>query len=229
MSEYKKMVNKTLSIYVFRHGQTTYNRDGRFTGFDNPNLTSLGQKQARIIAKKLKNKKFNIAFHTSLKRSRETLKEILVYHPECQIILEDDRMIERNYGKLNGSTHSEFIKKMGKKIYNLEVQGDLIHDLSEEGKKEVKKFLGEQEYNLIHRGYNIAPPGGESFAMVESRVKLFIKDLKKIMKKNQSNVAISAHGNSIRLLRKIMESLSKEETCELVIPYDNFYEYKIKV
>ena len=71
-------------------------------------------------------------------------------------------------------------------------------------KRKVQRFLGEQEYKAIHRGFNVAPPGGESFADVEKRVKDFIKDLKKFMKKHKVNVAISGHVNSIRIFRKIM-------------------------
>ena len=191
---------KKYKIYLFRHGQTTYNRDQRFTGFHNPKLTKLGIQQAKIIAKKLKNKRFAIAIHTKLKRSKQTLQIVLKYHPECKKTIEDNRMIERNYGKLNGITHDEFIKK-----------------------------YGEQEYNLIHRGYNIHPPEGESFTMVEKRVKSFIKDLKKIIKKEKCNIAISAHGNSIRLFRKIMKSAPIKDACSWTMPYDKVFEYEIKV
>lgn len=220
------MVN--LKIYIFRHGQTTYNRDQKFTGFHNPPLTPLGTKQARTIANILKNKKFQVAFYTRLKRSKQTLKEVLKYHPECPWLVEDDRIIERNYGSLNGLSHKKFIENIGKKLYKLEVEGDLIFSLSKENQKRIKQFLGEQEYNAIHRGYNIPPPGGESFSMVETRVSSFIKDLKKFMKKNNVNVTISAHGNSIRLFRKIMENLSIKKTCSLIIPYDKVFTYTIK-
>ena len=216
-------------IYIFRHGQTDFNRDGRFTGWLDSTLTELGFEQARKIATQLKDKKFSIAFHTSLTRSKQTLTEVLKYHPECAKILEDDRMIERNYGELNGTTHQSFIEKMGKKLYKLEVEGDLIHDLTPEGKREAEQFLGEQGYNLIHRGFHIPPPGGESFAMVEERVKSFIDDLLILMKKERVNVAISAHGNSIRLFRKIMENASPQEAVAWQIPFDSFYEYEIGV
>jgi len=188
------------SIYLFRHGQTTYNRDGRFTGFNNPNLTKKGLENAKEIAKLLKNKKFSIAFHSRLKRSKNTLNEILKFHPECKKIILDDRIIERNYGKLNGTLHSDFIRKNG-----------------------IEKF------NLYHRDYNSPPPGGESFAMVEKRVKSFIKDLKRLVKKEKCNIAISAHGNSIRLFRKIMEKADVKTACSWVIPYDSYFEYKIKI
>ena len=191
---------KEAKIYLFRHGETFYNEKGIFTGWKDSKLSPRGIKSARILARKLKNKKFEIAFYTRLSRSKDTLKEILRFHPECKKLIKDDRMIERNYGVLNGTSHEVFIKKFGKK-----------------------------KYDEIHRGYNISPPKGESFAMVEKRVRSFIKDLKKIIKKEKTNVAISAHGNSIRLFRKIMEKSPKEEAVKWKIPYDKYYEYSIKI
>ncbi len=187
-----------MKIYIFRHGETTYNRDQRFTGFDDPPLTELGLKQAEIIAEKLKDKKFEIAYQTSLQRSKDTLKAVLKYHPDCKEIIEDNRILERNYGQLNGTTHADFIAQNGK-----------------------------EKFDLIHRGFFEAPPGGESFAMVETRVQSFVDDLIPLMKKEKTNVAISAHGNSIRLFRKIMENASVEETCSWIIPYDDYYQYEI--
>jgi 2,3-bisphosphoglycerate-dependent phosphoglycerate mutase len=220
-------MKKELKIYLFRHGQTTYNRDRKFTGWLDPGLTALGKRQARKVAKKLKNKKFEIAFCTKLRRSKETLKEVLKYHPECKKIIEDNRMIERNYGDLNGTLHEAFIEKVGKKLVHLEVEGDFLGSLSRADRKKIEEFLGEEEFKLIHRGYDVPPPRGESFKMVEKRVGSFIKDLKKLMKKKKVSVAISAHGNSIRLFRKIMEKSSVEEMIRWFIPYTKVYEYKI--
>lgn len=189
---------KELNIYLFRHGQTTFNRDGVFTGWKDAKLTPLGIKQAKKLGLDLKNKKFEVAFYTCLSRSKQTLKEVLKFHPYVQII-EDNRMIERDYGSLDGHSHSQIMKK-----------------------------YGEDKYNLWHRSFSTRPPKGESFADVEVRVKSFIKDLIKFMKKNKISVAISAHGNSIRLFRKIMEKASKEETCAWNIPYDKVFSYSIK-
>lgn len=224
-----KKLRRSFYVYLFRHGQTTFNRDGRFTGWLDPGVTKLGTRHARIIARKLRRKKFQVAFYTRLKRSKQTLKEVLKFHPECKKLIRDDRMIERNYGKLNGTTHEDFIKKMGKKLYDLEVHGDLIGDLSKEGRREVERALGEEEFKLIHRGFYVPPPAGESFADVEKRVRSFVRDLIKIMKKQKVNVAISAHGNSIRLFRKIMEKASIPETTSWFIPYDKVFFYKVKI
>jgi 2,3-bisphosphoglycerate-dependent phosphoglycerate mutase len=184
-------------IYVFRHGQSTYNRDGRFTGWKDAKLTKKGKDNAKTIAKKLKNKKIDVAVHTKLSRSKETLKIVLKSHPECKKILEDNRMIERSYGKISGKTHEAIIKKYGK-----------------------------EQFEKWHRGFNERPPKGESFADVEKRVKNFVRWLKIYVKKNKVNIAISAHGNSIRLFRKIIESLSIKKTCEINIPYDKVFVYK---
>lgn len=221
------MKKEALHIYLFRHGQTNFNRDGRFTGWLDSRLTNKGKKQAQKIAKNLKNKKIQIAFYTRLMRSQETLAPVLKFHPECEKLIKDDRMIERNYGILNGSTHEDFIKKIGHKEYNLLIQGDAIENLSLKDRKRVERFLGEEEYNLIHRGYDVPPPKGESFAMVEKRVGKFIKFLIPYMKKHKVSVAISAHGNSIRLFRKIMEKKDRKEAVKWKIPYTKVFAYSV--
>lgn len=189
-----------MKIYLFRHGETDFNRDKRFTGHLDSKLTNKGKEHAKIISKKMKNKRFQVAVHTSLSRSKDTLMPTLKSHPECVFIIQDDRMIERDYGSLSGKYHSEAIKK-----------------------------YGQEQFDKWHRGYSSKdrPPKGECFADVEKRVSSFIRDLKEFMKKNKVNVAISAHGNSIRLFRKIMEHASIEETVSWVIPYDKVFEYNL--
>jgi bisphosphoglycerate-dependent phosphoglycerate mutase family 1 len=221
-------MKRECSIYLFRHGRTEYNVKGLFTGHKHTRLTWRGRMDAKKVARKLKRKDFSVAIHTKLPRSKETLKFILKYHKDVKILV-DNRMIERSYGILEGTTHKQFIKKIGKRSYDLRIEGDAIEDLSPRLKMKAEKFLGEEEYEAIHRGFNVAVPGGESFADVEKRVNKFIVYLKKYIKKNKVNVAISAHGNSIRLFRKIMENASREETVKWFIPYDKVYEYKIKV
>jgi 2,3-bisphosphoglycerate-dependent phosphoglycerate mutase len=189
-----------LKIYLFRHGQTYFNRSHRFTGWKDSKLTKQGIKDAKKIAQKLKNKKFQVGYYTSLSRSKDTLKEVLKYHPECEKLIKDDRMIERSYGRLQGKYHSTIIKRYGKK-----------------------------QFDIWHRSYNIPPPEGESIKMVEKRVLAFIKDLLKFMKTNKVNVAISAHGNSMRPFRKYFEKLTIEQMMKLENPYDDYFEYEIRI
>ena len=187
-------------IYLFRHGQTFYNKKKIFTGWKDSKLTNEGIKNAKIISLKLKNKKIQTAFHSSLSRSKDTLKEVLKYHPECKIIVEDDRIIERSYGNIQGISHKEFIKKNGA-----------------------------EKFNLYHRSYDISPPKGESIKMVEKRVKRFISDLLVFIKKNKVNVAISAHGNSMRPFRRYFEKVSIKRMLSWEMPYEDYFDYSVKV
>ncbi len=186
-------------IYLFRHGTTTDNAKGIFSGWRDVPLNKKGKKDAKIVALRLKNKKIDAAFHSGMKRSIQTLKEVLKFHPECKKIIKDERLKERSYGKLQGKTHLEIVQKFGFK-----------------------------KYDMWHRGYNTKPPGGESLKDVEKRVLSFIKDLLKFMKKNKTNVAISAHGNSIRPIRRYFEKLTIKEMCTIYNDYEKVYEYYIE-
>ena len=65
--------------------------------------------------------------------------------------------------------------------------------------------------------------------MVEKRVNSFIKDLIKKMRKEKINVAISAHGNSMRPFRRYFEKLSVKQMMELENPWDDYFEYDVPV
>lgn len=190
---------KAYKIYLFRHGQSYHNRDAIFSGWLDTPLTKVGIEHAKIIALGLKKKKIEAAFHSHLSRSKATLKEVLKYHPECKKIIEDDRMIERSYGKFQGMSHYAFVKKYG---FN--------------------------KYRVIHRNYAARAPGGESVKDVERRVLSFIKDLFAFIKKNKVNVAISASGNSMRPFRRYFERASIKEMMSWELPYDNYFEYSVK-
>lgn len=186
-------------IYLFRHGQTTFNRDKKFTGWIDAKLTSLGKKQAQLVGTKLKSKRIDIAICSSLSRSKKTLEIVMKNHPECQVFLVDDRIRERRYGKLEGLTHKQVIEKVG-----------------------IKQF------DTWHRSYKTAPPKGESIFQVEKRVTPFVQEWKKILSKAPLNVAICAHGNSMRPMRKILEKLTIKEMMKLENPWDNYLEYEIE-
>jgi len=187
-------------IYLFRHGQTFYNLEHRFTGWKDSKLAPIGIKQSKKVALKLKNKKIGAAFQTRLSRSKDTLKEVLKFHPECNIIIQDDRMIERSYGKLEGHFHKRFIEEKGRKLFD-----------------------------IYHRSYETPPPKGESVKMVEKRVLSFIKDLLAFIKIKKVNVVISAHGNSMRPFRRYFEHFSIRKMSQIENPWDDYFEYNVKV
>lgn len=186
------------TIYLFRHGQSEFNLSKTFTGWLDAKLTPLGIEQAKALGEMLKDKKIDLAITSRLSRAADTLKEVLVFHPECKETLIDDRIIERSYGDLSGHTHEETIAK-----------------------------YGQEAFDKWHRGWTDKANNGESFADVEVRVSEFIADLKAKYCGKDLGIAISAHGNSIRLFRKIMENASIEDCVSWTIPYDQFFEYQI--
>jgi 2,3-bisphosphoglycerate-dependent phosphoglycerate mutase len=185
-------------IYIFRHGETYYNRSKRFTGRINSRLTPVGIKQSELIAKKLKNKELKIAFQTSLSRSSISLKIVLRNHPECKRIITDDRIIERSYGDLEGRYHKTIIQKFGKK-----------------------------QFEIWHRSYDTPPPRGESFEIIEKRVLSFIQDLLMLMKKEKSSVIISAHNNSMKPFRRYFENLTIKQMMSLENPQTTYFDYTL--
>jgi len=216
-----------LKIYLFRHGQSYYNKHHWFTGWIDSKMTKAGYANARVVAKKLKSKKIDIAYHSHLSRSKNTLKEVLKLHPECKEIIEDDRMIERNYGKLQKRSHKEFMEEMESLVCkSLEKK---FGKMRRKTKKKLGEEVAESIYDIYHRSYDIPPPGGESIKMVEKRVNSFIKDLLKKMKKEKINVAISAHGNSMRPFRRYFEKLSLKDMMKLENPWDDYFVYTIEV
>jgi len=93
----------------------------------------------------------------------------------------DDRIIERNYGDLMGKSKTKMMQK------NPELAAK------------------------YRRGYDFPPPHGESIKMVEKRVFPFCRDLVKRMKKERINIAVSAHGNSMRVMRRFFEKMNLEK------------------
>jgi broad specificity phosphatase PhoE len=86
-------------LFVFRHAETTDNRQEIFSGWRDPKLTSKGLEQAQEIAEQLGQEKINYAFTSHLRRARKTIEIVLETHPDVPVFI-DDRLIERCYGLL---------------------------------------------------------------------------------------------------------------------------------
>lgn len=98
-------------------------------------------------------------------------------------------------------------------------------DLTGQNKDEIA--IKEPElYPLWHRSYEVSPPNGESIKDVEKRVIEFINDESWNWKKDDI-VFISAHGNSLRPMRKYFEGISNEEMCSFEHARGKIYSYEI--
>lgn len=83
-----------------------------------------------------------------------------------------------------------------------------------------------KEYLLWHRSYDVAPPSGECIKDVEERVMSFLNEEVPKWKKDDV-IFISAHGNSIRPMRKYFEHLTNEDICSYENVPGKIYEYQV--
>jgi 2,3-bisphosphoglycerate-dependent phosphoglycerate mutase len=183
------------AIFLFRHGETTYNKKKIFTGWQDAELTEGGIEECKGIAKALEHEKPTKAYTSDLKRAQHTLMIALGDRKDVKITI-DARLKERNYGDLNGQSKVELEKKYPK------------------------------EYPLWHRSYDVAPPGGESMKDVERRILSFLDEVIPTLKKDDV-VFISAHGNSLRPIRRYFEHMSTEEMCSFEHIPGKIYKYVI--
>lgn len=97
-----------IKVNFIRHGETVFNRLKKIQGSSNINLSSTGIEQAKNV--KI-NETYDIAFHSSLNRSKDTLDIIcnnLKIIPKKNV---DDLIIERSYGIFEGLTEEDICEK----------------------------------------------------------------------------------------------------------------------
>jgi 2,3-bisphosphoglycerate-dependent phosphoglycerate mutase len=189
---------KKCNLFVFRHAETTDNRDNIFSGWRDPDLTEKGVLQAQEVAQQLAREKIDFAFTSHLKRAKRTLELVLEKHPAVPVFV-DDRLIERCYGTLQGKSKLEAAAE------------------------------DPEWFAKIHRGYDFAPPEGESIHMVERRILPFVEQLKECFGSHPCNVAISCHGNSMRPIRRVFEHLNLEQMLKLENPQGQALEYALQI
>lgn len=126
-----------MEIYVVRHGQVKSNIDKVVSGLNDESLTSLGIKQANEIKDSLKNIEFSRVYSSPVKRASQTANIIV---PNKEIIY-DERLQERNPGKMIGIKRSEINKDEWNSLTE-----EMTHDGVEtllSGLKRTRIFLNE--------------------------------------------------------------------------------------
>tara|TARA_B100000579_G_scaffold242683_1_gene199000 strand:- start:130 stop:1458 length:1329 start_codon:yes stop_codon:yes gene_type:complete len=98
--------NSKKRLILVRHGETDWNKQGRFQGQIDIPLNQRGRSQAQAASEFLKNISIQKAFSSSLSRPRETAQIILKKHPGIKISLKDN-LKEISHGKWEGKLESE--------------------------------------------------------------------------------------------------------------------------
>ena len=192
-------MNKS-NLVLVRHGQSEWNKKNLFTGWKDPELTSLGIKEAIKAGKLLKNKniKFDIMFTSDLLRAQETGRLILEHMDQPDVpVIKDQSLNERNYGDLAGLN-----------------------------KDDAREKWGEEQVHIWRRSFDVPPPGGESLKDTAERVLPYFHS--EILPKVEDglDVLIAAHGNSLRALVMELEEISPDEIVKLEIATGDPLAYK---
>lgn len=203
-------------IVLVRHGESEWNKENRFTGWIDVDLSEKGLGEAREAGKLLRQEKlaFDMAYSSVLKRANRTLNIILDELDLLWLPVEKTwRLNERHYGGLQGLNKTETATKYGEeqvKIWrrSFDVPPPPMTDA------EYKKQAEEPRYRHV----GAALPRAEALKQTMERFQpLWDEKLAPAIRAGK-NLLIVAHGNSLRALIQLLENYPKDVLMELNIP-----------
>ena len=100
-----------MELYLVRHGETEWNKEGRYYGYSNVCLSEEGVAQAKMLGKFLKNISFDKVICSPLCRAVDTAKELT----DIELIREK-RLMEQNFGQFEGKTYKELLNQYPKEL-----------------------------------------------------------------------------------------------------------------
>ena len=161
-------------LIVLRHGESVWNKENKFTGLMDVDLSDSGIKEAVDAGHLLKNYNFNWIYTSALKRTIQTAHHIVTTIGLNQHgFFSSKNLNERDYGDFTGKN-----------------------------KDGIKNIYGVDKLHEIRRSYMCKPPGGENLDDVKKRVGSYFDSqiLPSLKDDIVNNVLIVAHGNSLRSL-----------------------------
>ena len=191
---------KISTLVLVRHGQSQWNKENLFTGWKDPDLTEKGIEEAFNPGKKIKQTNINFDLHytSKLKRAQRTGNLIMQELGEDIPTSENKALNERDYGDLSGLN-----------------------------KDDARKKWGDEQVHIWRRSYDTPPPGGESLKNTAERVLPYFENIIYPELRNQKNILISAHGNSLRALIMYLEKISEDKIVKLEIATGQPIVYKL--
>ncbi len=204
-------------IVLIRHGESTWNKENRFTGWTDVDLSEKGREEAKKAGQLLKKEGFvfDVAFTSLLKRAIRTLWMTLDEMDLMWIPIHHSwRLNERHYGSLQGLNKSETAAKFGeeqvliwRRSYDIPPTPLSKDDERYPGKDARYKNLKESELPLT-----------ECLKDTVARVLVHWNEAVVPQIKAGKRVIIAAHGNSLRALVKYLDNISDEDIVHSNIP-----------
>jgi 2,3-bisphosphoglycerate-dependent phosphoglycerate mutase len=201
-------------LVLLRHGESTWNRENRFTGWTDVDLSAIGIEEARAAGRAIKSAglDFDLAFTSVLKRAIRTLWITLDELDRLWLPVEKSwRLNERHYGGLQGLNKAEMAAKFGeekvlvwRRSYDVPPPELPADDERYEGRD--RRYAG------------VSVPRTECLKDTVARVIPYWNSSIAPAIRGGRRVLVAAHGNSLRALVKHLDGIGDKEIVALNIP-----------
>lgn len=205
------------TLVLLRHGESTWNRENRFTGWVDVDLSEKGLAEAQAAGQLLKARgfTFDLAFSSVLKRAIRTLWIVQDEMDLLWLPVERSwRLNERHYGALQGlnkaetaARHGDAQVKIWRRSYDTPPPPLTADDPQYPGRD--RRYAG------------LAPADLPLAECLKDTVERFLPYWHETIApaiRNGNRVVIVAHGNSLRALVKYLDGISDDDIVELNIP-----------
>ncbi len=205
------------TLVLLRHGESTWNRENRFTGWTDVDLTERGVAEARRAGQQLGEEglRFDVAYTSVLKRAIRTLWIVLDELDQMWIPVHRSwRLNERHYGALQGLNKAETARKYGD-------QQVLVWRRSYDTPPPTLDSSDERFPGSEPRYADLDPRDIPLTECLEDTVARFLPFWHETIAPDVragKRVIIAAHGNSLRALVKYLDDVSDEDIVSLNIP-----------
>jgi 2,3-bisphosphoglycerate-dependent phosphoglycerate mutase len=204
-------------VVLLRHGESTWNRENRFTGWTDVDLSERGRHEAEQAGNLLKAEgfTFDVAYTSVLKRALRTCWITLDVLDLLWIpVIKNWRLNERHYGALQGldkaetaARHGEAQVKIWRRSYDIPPPALAVEDSRHPA------------HDRRYAGLTAAErPATESLKDTVARFVPYWKDTIAPAITRGERVLIAAHGNSLRALVKYLDGISDQAIVDLNIP-----------
>jgi 2,3-bisphosphoglycerate-dependent phosphoglycerate mutase len=204
-------------LVLLRHGESTWNRENRFTGWTDVDLSECGREEALEAGRLLRKKDyvFDVAYTSVLKRAIRTLWTALDVLDQMWIpVINSWRLNERHYGALQGlnkaetaAKHGEAQTKIWRRSYDVPPPALTLDDPRHPSHDPRYAGLAPQDLPLT-----------ESLKDTVARFLPYWHEVIAPSIRSGKRVLIAAHGNSLRALVKYLDNIPDSEIVELNIP-----------
>ena len=201
-------------LVLLRHGESDWNRENRFTGWTDVDLSPKGIEEARAAGRALKSGgyRFDLAYTSVLKRAIRTLWIALDELDQMWLpVSKDWRLNERHYGNLQGLNKAEMAAKFGEKQVlvwrrSYDVPPEPLPPSDPRSEANDPRYAG------------IKVPASECLKDTVLRVVPYWQSAIAPAIRSGKRVIVAAHGNSLRALVKHLDDISDADIIPLNIP-----------